>query len=226
MSDLTIIYMTANQLPKHFASYQQKVFLKAAFGHNIITISRKAEERFEGSLLVFDREPKSHLNMYKQLLLACKLATTDYIATAEDDVFYSREHFNFYRPPFDTIAYDMARWSLYTWGVPTFSIKQRISNCTLIAPRLEYIDALEEKLGKLHHKNLYYVSEVGRYERQLGLVPRKINTQVFAEVPCIQFNHTDGTDPLSLGTRKRLGQIKAYKIPFWGKAADLIKEYR
>lgn len=222
MSDLTIIYLTANKLPEFFTNYQREVLLKATEGYPIISVSRDPIDL--GTNIIDDGE-KSHLNMYKQLLRACKLATTDYIATAEDDVFYSKEHFNFYRPPMDTIAYDMARWSLYTWK-PVYSIKQRISNCMLIAPRLEYIDALEEKLSKIHSKNLYYISEVGRYERQLKLPPRKIITNVYAEVPSIHFNHTEGTDPLSLGTRKRLGQLKALDIPVWGKAEDLVKLYR
>ncbi len=223
MSDLTIIYLTANTLPEHFANYQRKIFLEAAEGHEIISVSRSPIEL--GKNIIDDGE-RSHLNMYVQLLRACKLATTDYIASGEDDVLYSKEHYNFYRPPMDTICYDMARWVLFTWGSPMFSVKQRISNCTLIAPRLEYIDALEEKLSKLHSKNLHYVSEVGRYENQLGIKNRKINTQLWAEVPSIHVNHADGTDPLALGTRKRAGQLKAYEIPHWGRAEDIVKEYR
>jgi hypothetical protein len=223
MSDLTIIYLTANSLPEHFTNYQQNIFLVATEGHEIISVSRQPIKL--GRNIIDDGE-RSHLNMYKQLLRACKMATTDYIASAEDDVLYSKEHYNFYRPPMDTIAYDMARWSLYTWGEPIFSIKQRVSNCTLIAPRLEYIDALEEKLSKLHPKNLHYVSEVGRYERQLGLKPRLVNTQIWAEVPSIHINHIDGTDPLSNQTRKRPGQLKAHNIPYWGEAKEIVKEYR
>jgi len=223
MSDLTIIYLTANSLPEHFTNYQREIFLRASEGHEIISVSR---EPLDLGKNILDDGERSHLNMYKQLLRACRLATTDYIATGEDDVLYSKEHYSFYRPPMDVIAYDMARWSLYTWGEPIFSIKQRVSNCTLIAPRLEYIDALEEKLSKLHSKNLHYVSEVGRYERQLGIKPRQVNTQIWAEVPSIHVNHIDGTDPLSNRTRKRPGQLKAYNIPFWGEAKDIVKEYR
>lgn len=223
MSDLTIIYLTVNKLPEHFTNYQRKIFLQAAEGHEIISVSRQPIDLGKN---IIDNGERSHLNMYVQLLRACKLATTDYIATGEDDVLYSKEHYNFYRPPMDVIAYDMARWVLFTWGKPMFSIKQRVSNCTLIAPRLEYIDALEEKLSKLHSKNLHYVSEVGRYERQLGIKPRNVNTQIWAEVPSIHINHIDGTDPLALGTRKRPGQLKAYNIPSWGEAEKIVKEYR
>jgi hypothetical protein len=219
--DLTIIFLTLNKHPQNWVDYHRSILEEATGDYPIITVSR---EPYELGYNIIDYGEPSHLNMYKQLLRACKEAKTDYIATAEDDALYPPEHFNFFRPPMDTIMYDMARWSLY-WWTPVYSVKQRVSNCTLIAPRLEYIDALEEKLSKLHDGNLHYVSEVGRYERQLGLRPRKVLTNVFCEVPTIHFNSPAGTDPLANQTRKRLGQMKAYDIPYWGKADKIIGEY-
>lgn len=218
--DLTVIFMTCNKHPRYFTEYHRSILLKATDGFDVITVSR---EPTDIGLNILDDGEKSHLNMYKQLLRAVRLAKTPFIATAEDDALYPPDHFTFYRPPLDTIAYDMSRWSLY-WWTPIFSIKQRISNCTLIAPRDEYINALEEKLSKLHERNLYYVSEVGRYENQLGLKHRKIE-KVYCEVPTIHFNSPNGTD-IKMGTKKRLGQLKATEIPYWGRAEDIITQYK
>lgn len=201
--------------------YHRGVLEKAVEGFPVITVSRQPYEL--GYNLIDDGE-KSHLNMYRQLLRAAKLADTPYIATAEDDALYPKEHFNFYRPPMDAVCYDMARWSLYWWE-PIYSIKQRISNCTLIAPREYYISKLEEKLSKLHEGNLHYVSEVGRYENHLGMEPAKIITNVFCEVPTIHFNPPTATDPLAHQKRKRLGQMKAYEVPYWGRAQKYIDIY-
>lgn len=219
MSDLSIIFITANQHPKGWTDFHRKVLDKAAEGHRLIVVSR------EPGGDIHDTEPKSHTNMYKQLLRACYLADTPYIATAEDDALYPPEHYNFYRPPMDTIAYDMCRWSLY-WWTPIYSVKQRISNCTLIAPRLEYIDALEERLAIYNEDNKHYHGEIGRYENSLGIKPRKITTKMYCSVPTIHFNSPNGTDPLTQKPRKRLGELKAYDIPYWGKAEDIIKEYK
>lgn len=223
-SDLTIIFLTSNEHPEGWVSYHKDVLMEAVQKHKLITVSRNKEVWKGVQADIHDTEPKSHLNMYKQLLNACKLATTPYIATAEDDALYPKEHFSFYRPPLDTIMYDRARWSLY-WWTPIYSVKQRISNCTLIAPRLEYIDALEEKISKLNGRNLVYVGEVGRHEYTLKLKPRKIETKVYCSVPTIHFNSPNGTD-IKMGTRKRLGEIKAYNIPYWGEAQSIIDKYK
>lgn len=222
MSDLTIIYLTANRLPDHWTLFQQGIFQRAAEGHKVITVARQVQTW--GDINLLDEGFQSHHNMYVQLLRACKLADTPYIATAEDDVLYSKEHYNFYRPAGDTIAYDMSRWSLYYW-TPIFSVKQRISNSTLIAPREEYIDALEERLKKMSPQHPELISEVGRYEANLGVRPRKIQ-YVYSPVPVVQFNHPNSTDHVAHAARKRLGQLKAIEIPVWGRAEDIIKEYR
>lgn len=161
--------------------------------------------------------------MYHQLLKAAKLADTEYIATAEDDALYPAEHFKL-RPKTAEVMYNMARWSLY-WWTPVYSVKQRISNSTMIARRLPYIEALERKLARLNDRNLHYVAEVGRYESQLGLVPTPIDTSQFSEVPVIHFNPPVATDPLARQKRKRLGQMKAYSIPYWGDAVKIIDKY-
>lgn len=222
--DITVIYLTANQQPESWVKYQRQILLDAIGDYPLISVSREPME-FGRNLI--DRGPKSHINMYYQLLQAAKMATTQYIATAEDDVLYSKEHFSFYRPPLDTFAYNMSRWSLYTWA-PIYSLKQRISNCTLIAPREKLIEAWEERFAKYPGDSMphYFVCELGRnsYERQLGVTQQKM-VQVYSEVPVIHFNHINGTDPLSLGKRKRLGQIKALDIPYWGRAEDLVKYY-
>lgn len=221
MSDLTVIYLTANKLPHQFTQVQQEYLRKAAEGYKIVTVSPKKIDF--GDVWLEDTGKKSHANMYYQLLQATKMVDTPYIATAEDDVLYSREHFTFYRPPMDAVAYDMSRWSLFTWN-PVYNLKQRVSNCMLIAPRDYLIEAFEERFSKYHPDEFppHLVSEIGRYEKNLGITPRNM-VKVYAEVPSIQFNHPNGTD--STEKRKRMGQLKAHDIPVWGKAEELVKLY-
>lgn len=224
MSDLTVIYLTANKHPENFKQYQRAALLLAIQKYPMIVVSREKDPFTDlGYQNIVENNPKSHSNMYWQLLQAAKIASTEYIATAEDDVLYSREHFNFYRPPSDAVAYDMSRWSLFTWK-PIFSLKQRVSNCTMIAPRKYLIEALEERFAKYSPDNFppQLVSEIGRYEKNLGITQRNM-VKVYAEVPCVQFNHPNGTD--STEQRKKLGQIKALEIPHWGRAEDLVKLY-
>lgn len=221
MKDLTVIYLSANKHPDNFRKFQITTLLDAIKGYELIVVS--PEDINISDYSIIDKGKKSHANMYYQLLQAVKMANTQYIATAEDDVLYSKEHFNFYRPPSDAVAYDMSRWSLFTWK-PIFSLKQRVSNCTMIAPRKYLIEALEERFAKYDPDNFppHLVSEIGRYEKNLGITQRNM-IKVYAEVPCIQFNHPNGTD--STEKRKKLGQIKALEIPNWGRAEELVKLY-
>lgn len=222
MGDLSVVYMTANRIPEAFARKQRQILIEAIGDAELVSVSR---EPLDFGANIIDQGPLGHANMYAQLLRAAKACSNPYVAVAEDDVLYSREHFTFYRPPEDTVAYDMSRWSLFTWK-PMYSLKQRISNCTMIAPRKLLIEALTERFEKYSVENFppHFVSEIGRnsYERQLGVTQRK-RVMVYAEVPCIQFNHPNGTD--STGRRKRLGQIKAIDIPHWGRADELAKLY-
>ncbi len=224
MKDLTIIYLTASQIPENFATYQRKVLLEAIGDYPLVSISRKPLD-FGQNLL--DTGVKGPDNIYRQMLKGAKLALTDYVAIAEDDVLYPQEHFTFYRPEIDTFAYNQNRFALFNWGTPTYSWRNRKSNCSLIAPRKLMIEALEERFAR-HPKAIpdRMVGELGRgrIEKNLGVTQRK-SIEVFSEISIIQINHRNGSDSTQLRRSKNLGPIKAYDIPFWGKASELIKHY-
>lgn len=225
MQDLTVIYLTANQIPEFFAEYQRKTLKEAAGNYPIISLSRKPLDFGTNILQV---GPKCADTIYREMLRGAKLATTPYVAVAEDDTFYPKEHFNFYRPEKDTFAYNQNRFSLFTWGVPTYSWRNRKSNATLIAPRELLIEALEERFKKYPESiPERIVGELGRpmVERNLGVTIRK-SVEVFSEISVIQVNHDRGSDDRARRHRKALGPIKAYDIPHWGRAEDLIKNYK
>lgn len=224
MNELTVIFLTANEQPRQFAKYQKETLLAATEGHELISVSRQPINLGKN---ILDKGEKSHINMYFQLMNAAKIASTPYIAVAEDDVLYPKEHFNSFRPPLDTFAYNMHRWLLYTWKPTVFSMKRRISNCTLIAPRQLFIEAWQERFAKYpiekYPKRL--VGEVGRkhIDEWLGVTERK-SVEFWSSIGVVHVNHPHGTD--SLGTRKKMGEVKAIEIPYWGRAEDVVKHYK
>jgi hypothetical protein len=226
MQDLTIIYLTLNEVPESFAQFQRKVLLDAVGDTPIISVSRKP---IDLGMNLLDTNKKSYINIYRQMLRAAKLATTEYVAVAEDDCLYPKEHYELRPHNKDTFLYNQNRWALFTWGVPTYSMRQRKSNCTLIAPIQLMIDALEERFAKypLDTMPQSYVGELGRemVEKGLGVTPRR-SVEVFSEVSVIQINHDNATEDRQKRHRKSLGQIKAYNIPHWGKASDLIINFK
>jgi hypothetical protein len=226
MSDLTVIYITANEIPPGFNS-SVIAYLSIAIGKDtpFISVSKK--------LLVFTNNivvdiPRSHVNIYRQALIGVKAAETKYIAIAEDDIFYSPEHFKKRPTRPNVFAYNIACWSIYTWSKPPiFSYTGRRNHGMLICERDLYIKAMEERFAKFTDDSQIDNSiwaEPGKYERQLGVTVQE--SEVFYTDPaCVMFSHPQGLSHNTLGERKRLAPIRAYEIPHWGRAEEVVKLY-
>lgn len=225
MKDLTVIYLTANQIPESFAEYQRKILLEAIGDYPLISISRKPID-FGKNLI--DAGEICASNVYRIMLRGAKEASTEYVAIAEDDTLYPKEHFDLFRPDKDTFAYNQNRFALFSWGTPTYSWRNRKTNATLIAPRKLLIEALEERFAK-YSQNIpdEFCGELGRerVEKNLRVTLRK-SVEFFSDISVIQINHEMGIDGTARRHTKRLGSIKAYDIPFWGQAKDLIKNFK
>ena len=224
-NDLTIIFLTASQVPENWAKYQKAVLLKAARGLPIITISRKPLDWGQN---LIDNKPYSLSNIYFQLLRGAKMATTPFIAVAEDDTLYPMKHFHTFRPPLDTFAYNHNRMAIFTWGRPIYGWKYRPSNSVLIAPRELLIEALEERFRKFPNGTPDELTgEVGRrgVEDRLGLTRRK-SISFDTTISVLRIDHDFGLDVLAKSHRKYVGAVRATSIPHWGKAKDIIKRFK
>ncbi len=225
MNDITIIYLTASLIPEQFAQYQRKVLLEAIGDTPLISVSRKP---IDFGVNLVDTEKRSLSNIYYQMLRAAKLAKTDFIAVAEDDALYPREHFKKYRPTKDTFAYNKNRLLLFTWGEPMYSWKDRISNATLIAPRELAIEALEERF-KRYPNGIpdKIVGELGKpmVDRNLRVSPRKID-YFFTDVSVVHFNHDFASEEWQRKHVKKPGSLRSYDIPHWGRADKLVTNFK
>ncbi len=222
MHDLTVLYITANEMPEKWMEYQIDILLKAIGDTPIISVSRKPMDL---GVNLLDTEPeKSYWNIYKQMLRAAWRAKTCFVAMVEDDVLYSKEHFVQFRPKRGEVSYNRSRWSLFAWD-PIYCLRQRVSNCSLIACRKVLIEALTEREEKYPDGNKY-VGEIGRaiVENRLGVSRRKM-VEWYSTVPIIHINHPGGIDETQQQQWKKHGQIKAIDIPFWGKAKDIVEVY-
>lgn len=223
-NNLTIIMLTANRVPAKWAEFHKQKLLEAAGDSPIITISRKP---LNWGVNLLDKEEYKISNIYFQLLRGAKTAETEFIAVAEDDTLYPKEHFE-YRPAADAFAYNMNRFGLFTWGRPTYFWKDRISNSTLIAPRKLVIEALTERFEKYPNGTpSRYTGEIGRrnIEGKLGLTRRKA-VWFSTEMSVVRIDHELGVDRLARTHRKGMGILRAFDIPYWGKAENLVKEFK
>lgn len=230
MPDLTIIFLTTNALPSRWEKVHLEHLLRAADGRPMVVISKEGMELDRPNTTYLIQEgPFCAWNVYRQLLRGAKLAETKYVAVAEDDTLYPARHFNDFRPPDDAVAYDMSRWSVFSWAQrPFFSAIRKYGNFTMIGPRQLVIDALEER-EKKYPNGKDYTGEIGRseVERILGVKRNKLVEWHCIE-PMVNLCHPQGLSPTYVNTpglERKPGELKAWDIPVWGKASDIAAIY-
>lgn len=242
MKDLSIIYYTSNFLEDtnpFFLENTKRQLLKAIGDLPIITVSQKPTTVGNNCKnICLGDIGRSHLNIYKQILIGAKAATTKYVAMAEDDILYSPEHFDFRKyikdPQDDVFYYDMCKLSIFTWIRPalySFRFKREVVN-QLICNREFLIEAMEERFervewlkkhGKTEDQIIRYFGDPGRYERLLGVTVRKTR-QESCKNPSIVFSHEHAYGyAVNQGKKKRLGDLRIIEVPYWGRAEDVIK---
>src|SRR3972149_2247663 len=116
--DLTVVFYTSNYLPDsnpHFFNNMTRLLKETILDTPLISVSQKPLDL--GENICVGEIGRSNRNLYWQILQGAKAAKTKWIATAEDDIIYSPDHFE-YRPHADTIAYEMNKWSFFTWYYP------------------------------------------------------------------------------------------------------------
>ena len=229
MSDLTVIYYTSNLISDYFANNVRGRLLLSIGDLPLISVSQKpinfGENIYVGPL------GQHVFNLYQQILIGTKAAKTKYVAMAEDDVLYSPGSFTFHTPTPGVFAYNQNVWCIYTWVKPAvFSFKDRINLYSLICERELFIEAMEERFAKWPDDSkisIGHFAEPGKYEGRghLGVTERKIK-KLWSPTSNIAFSHQSALSFLNMGTRKRLGSLQSFEVPYWGRAKDIIKEYR
>ena len=222
--DLTAIFLTNNEVPSEWMKFHNKILLESLNGAPLITLSRKPMNL---GINILQDKPKSMSNIYWQLLRGAKIAETDYIAVVEDDTLYSKEHFA-QRPKKHCIGYNMNHWSLFTWGEPIYSWRNRRGNYSMLSYRKLVIEALEERFAKYPNGTPDNITgELGRPMVEHNMGTKHYEVEEFETVvSIINFNHANASDRLQLRQRKSLGEVRAYDIPKWGRAEDLIKQWK
>lgn len=223
MDDLTIIYLTNNNLGKRWVEFQLERLHEAIDGCPITSISREPMDLGQN---LIQTEPPSCWNVYKQVLRGAYQADTEYVAIAEDDTLYTPKHFSEFRPAPDEIAYDASRWSLFAWQKdPMFSCVRKHGNFTMIGPTKLVIEALKERMD-VYPNGHKVCGEIGRpdVERKLNLTPRKL-VEWWCTEPIVNVAHERGLSPTYVGVpglKRKPGPLKAFSIPYWGSAYTIV----
>lgn len=224
--DLTIIYMTANRMPQRWVEFHRKHLLAAMDGYPVITVSMKPMDLGIGETKLIQTLPYHTTSAFKEWNRAAKIAETDYVAIAEDDILYHPWHFSKFRPKLDEVAYDMSRWTLMTWRPnPWFTLIRALGGFAQICPRKLMIEALDEREQKC--PDYERPGEIGRAvkERHMGVTRRK-HVEWWCHFPMVTLAHTraiSSTFQDVPGITRREGELKAFDIPYWGRAETIVE---
>ena len=217
MSDLTLLYYTANRAPAHFMERVQRHLL--THGNPIVSVSFKPMS-FGDNICIGEQEP-SIFQLYRQVLIAAEMSRTKYVACAEDDSLYHESHFH-YRPSPGTFGYNNYRWMLDSKGIFYWRRRTVMSMC--IAGRDLMVDTLRARFSKhpVRDKSEKYFSEPGKYESRLGLITPPMEP-FETKIACLTFNHRP-----SLGGVRRLHPQDTIKeeLEYWGSARELWKKFK
>jgi hypothetical protein len=221
MSDLTVIFLTENTLPKKWMRYQRKTLLKAVGSNNLITISRKPLKNM--GLNLIQKKPRSLANIYWQILRGAKSAKTEYVAVAEDDTLYPESHFKI-RPRKNVFAYNASNWKIYNWGKPIYHSPTNMLNYVLIASRELVIKTLERRFTKGFGNHI--AGELGKEKvyKRLGIRENR-RVKFWTVFPVINVNHDKGFDPKVQAHIKPVRGLRVYDVPYWGRAEDIMKKF-
>ena len=97
----------------------------------------------------------------------------------------------------------------------------------MLSYRKLVIEALEERFAKYPDGTPDRITgEIGRpmVEHNMGITVRPVH-EFETTVSIINFNHSNASDDLQIRQRKSLGEIRAYDIPKWGRAEELVKKW-
>ena len=224
MNDITIIMLTPNRLPKQWAKYHRQVLTDAIGDTPIITISK--EPMNWGTNL--QQSEYGYPNIYKQMLRGSKLATTKYIAMVDDDTLYPKEHFQF-RPPIDGFYYNYNRWALPSWETDKVKIhyfhKPKPGNGCMIATRELVIEAMGARLAADPDLHGYFTKELGNSKRMIKY-DKIVSQPFYTTEPIVSIVHDLSADPAAQKHTKAIWPVRAYDIPTWGKAKDILKKFK
>lgn len=184
----TLIYYTDNYLKDPYLTMCQKALVDAARGKPIISVSQKPLS-FGNNICVGDIG-RTHLSLYRQMLLGGAAATTEFVALAEHDCLYTPEHFDWIPRRANVFYYNVHHYFVQGAGphFGEYSWTKRRPLSQLIAGRDVFMEAITEKVWMLEHgwmirKGMAGACEPGTIPPEKAMVPVPVEHMMRADAP-------------------------------------------
>lgn len=202
----TIIYYTANKEKESFEKAVVKNILKVKGDIPVISVSQKPMD-FGKNICVGELE-QNYINAFKQCLIGCKKAKTDFVIMCESDCLYpTKGYFDFEPKKLNTIyTYDNV-WLIWNRENRTRFYKHGTTHGSIIYGRKNAIRILERAL-KNNMKTLYKPEQ---------------KWELFHGDPLINIKTRNG---ISFGTTLTKGVAPKNSFTEWGTVEDIKKKYK
>ena len=220
MYDKTIIYYTSNRENPKFEAKIRNNILKQKGNLPIINVSQKPIN-FGNNICVGD-VGHSYLNEFRQILIGAKKAETEYLVFTESDFLYPQNYFSFEPKGANIYRYNNV-WilfknpRLYSYRRKNHSVGAQIGKRDYIIKLLEeHLEGAPEWFdGEIQPKD-----KNGVYKKDVFTVPFEL---FGSNIPCVSFKTGQGMRKFTnvLHGRSNLSM----KLPYWGHAGNLRKEY-
>ena len=211
MGDLSCIYYTSNHEDPEF-EHKIQVSILEVCDLPIISVSQKPID-FGENICVGD-VGASGFNCFRQIQIACRAAKTRFVLSLEADCLYPPDYFEFVPERLDTVyrntnIYVMPHRKDY-WHCKSSQTAFQVAGR----------DFLLERLNFLLKDQPEFNTEMKNFPKEIGH-PFLEGWEEFAtKDPCFGIKTGQG-----MRNHTSSSSEKVYKLPLWGKASDVRKEY-
>ena len=217
--DKTIIYYTCNREVPIFEERIKKSLWEAKGGLPLISVSHKPID-FGTNICVGKLEHLCGHNIFRQIQIGAKAATTQYVCTAEADMLYPKEYFDFIPPKDDRAYVYMPLYVLFDqrgYG-RYYALKPRGSESAMIINRELLIESIEKMLDgwgywgpeECNGETIPYFFNIAKRDKCIGkdpVITFKTDRNIHKKTP-----HKDDDRYKDLAP--------------WGNVYDMIRRYR
>lgn len=214
--DTTILYLTDNILDERLAEVCKKHLLKAADGKRIVSVSQKPID-FGDNICVGDIG-REGININKQARAGLEHINTKYVAVAEHDCIYDKEHFNFIPEDDRYFYFNSNCWIMQYYNKKhpeyngMFSYKLRHLHSQMITGRDNMLEMENEHIEILSDRE---------NNRKRWLRARKRVLHTYADWFCTKIPNIDVRHDNNF-TGSRRGKKRRWELKPWGTMEDIL----
>jgi len=219
MLDTTLIYYSSNREKPEFEERIRNEIIKNSGGLPIISVTQKPID-FGENILVGD-VGASGFNMFRQVQIACRKATTRFVTSIEADCVYPPDYFT-WEPPKDNVCYRdknlyvMGQHRKYFYYKPWGATHAQIVNREFYLNRLDFLFQGEPEWS-IEQKN--FPKEKTRHHQE-DIFRSKDFEFYETENPVVQIKTSQSMRNYTASVREPV-----YVLPFWGCGGDFRKKF-